>query len=190
MDTDSSPRADRTEVERLLHQLRSTLARLKAELELLRLDSRPPDNAVSETIHTVFTELEALESTVRGSTDDKNRLVVLIDDDQRLASAMSRQLQRYGLHCRVTTDIDDIAEFLPSRTRLVIDLSILRTASRSSLHRLRAFPTVVMSGSSDPLAMEEATFYGAGAYLTKPVDPEQLLQILSSLPGSGGLAPL
>jgi CheY-like chemotaxis protein len=175
---DSQPQADRTEVDRLLHQLRSTLARLKAEVELLRLDGRPPDGAIADTLEQVFVNLGRVESAMQSGMPNA---VIVIDDDHRLSSAMSRQLQRHGLHCSAVDSVERLANWLPPGTKLVIDLSALRVASRSSIERIRSHPMVAMSGSSDPLAREEARMYGARDYLIKPVDVDHLLRTLDSL---------
>jgi len=175
---DLQPQADRTEVDRLLHQLRSTLARLKAELEVVRLDERPPGAGVWETLDDVFTDLGHVESAARHLTSSE---VIVVDDDQRLASAMSRQLQTYGLRCQAVNNVDALATLLPSKAKLVIDLGALRLASRSSLERLSIHPMVVISGSSNPLAKEEARMYGARHFLVKPVDADHLMLILDSL---------
>ena len=177
MDIDSQPLADRTEVDRLLHQLRSTLARLKAEIELLRLDARIPDEGVAETVEQAIEQLTSVESAARAS---RSGTIILIDDDARLNAALARQLQRFGLTCRCLPDAEAIDTSVAA-TRIVADLGILRTTSAASLDRVRSLPMVVVSGSSDPLAREEARMYGARAFLIKPVEPAALVQVLNAL---------
>src|SRR5438874_8391422 len=75
--TGSRPRADRTEVDRLLHELRSTLARLKAEVELLAAAGDPALRGPHESLTEAFDLIAALES----SRERGERLILVLDDD-------------------------------------------------------------------------------------------------------------
>src|SRR4029077_7753168 len=85
--TGSSPKP---ELAAALHRLRSTLARLKAELELAMVDgSAPPMELLLEDVREALSHLTAVEdaSHLRGA-------VLVVDDDARLAEITARGLRR------------------------------------------------------------------------------------------------
>ena len=175
MDTDSQPRGDRTEVDRLLHQLRSTLARLKAELEVLQGAgpagiANPLDSAV-EAIGL----LTALEAAARRQ---ENPIVFLVDDDHRLGAAIGELLTRSGFAMHVHTRLSDIPAHVPVGARLIVDLSVLRLARPADRSRIKCLKPIVLTGSTDPLAATEAVSYGAAECLVKPVDVALLIAML------------
>lgn len=168
VDTGSTPRADRTEVDRLLHELRSTLARLKAELELSVADGQQADRRLVESVDDTLRILGSVEHAHRATSPTH---VLVIDDDARLAAATARQLQKLGFSAQVLHDLSDIPIAPGSGTRAIVDLSVLRLAKKHEREQLRVFRPIVVSGSSDPVARFEADSYGGVDYLLKPVDP-------------------
>jgi CheY-like chemotaxis protein len=158
-------------VDRLLHELRSTLARLKAEIELLSGSDQQAKRDVQGSVDDALRLLGSLEEARRAAAWPH---VLVIDDDQRLASVTARQLRRLGFSTEVFQNLSAIPETAESGTRAIVDLSVLRLAKTAERDHLRAFRPIVVSGSSDPIARIEADSYGAADYLLKPVDPETL----------------
>ena len=172
MGIDLQPQADRTEVDRLLHQLRSTLARLKAELELAA-DANASSRGLVDSVNEAIALLSSLERETRDAP-----LVVVIDDDRRLADAVTQQLQRYGFRVASHATLAELPTNLPNNTKVVVDLSCLRLAKPDDAERIRHLRPVVVTGSSDPLANIEARSYGAAICLLKPVDSTTLWRLL------------
>ena len=83
-------------MDRLLHELRSTLARLKAEVELLTNagDLRLP--GPFESLTEAFDLIAALES----SRERGQRLILVLDDDPRLAQYQPYWAARAALLAR------------------------------------------------------------------------------------------
>ena len=87
--TGSSPSP---ELAAALHRLRSTLARLKAELELSQTDgTAPPVERVLGDLNEAFSQLREVERAAFGLVP-----VLVVDDDERLAELTARGLRRLG----------------------------------------------------------------------------------------------
>jgi len=181
VDTGSTPRADRTEVDRLLHELRSTLARLKAELELLALDDGTVQFAeVRTSLEQVLRLITKLEIATLALPSGESQGLVIIDDDGRLGAAMARQMIRLGFAATAQQSLEGLASLPPKGTTIVIDLGVLRTCEPDDLEIVRGLRPIVVTGSADPLARLEASSYGAVAFLQKPVSPEALAMAMSN----------
>src|SRR4029077_12399566 len=82
-----------------LHRLRSTLARLKAELELAEADeTAPPIDRLLAGLEEAFAVLSSLEEADHGVVQ-----VLLLDDDGRLAEITARGLRRLGYEAESDT---------------------------------------------------------------------------------------
>jgi ActR/RegA family two-component response regulator len=163
-------------VARLLHELRSTLARLKGEIELMDVPDEVARGRVLESVADALRALESVEDAHRAIT---RPYVFVIDDDERLAGATAKQLHRLGFGAQALRSLADIPDPADSTARAVVDLSVLRLARRDQRERLQRYKPIVVSGSSDPAAKREAISYGAAAYLVKPVDLNVLFDTLS-----------
>jgi ActR/RegA family two-component response regulator len=164
-------------VDRLLHELRSTLARLKAEIELL--DPGPGAGAASlsairSSLDDVLALVTDLETATSPPPSGLAQDVVIVDDDSRLATAMARQMSRLGFAAVALPGLEGLASLVANGARVVIDLSVLRRGGFDDLNAVRRLRPIVMSGSADPLARLEAASYGATAFLMKPVSPESV----------------
>jgi CheY-like chemotaxis protein len=175
-------------VDRLLHELRSTLARLKAEVELLDPDTSA---AQLQVIRTSLDDVLALVTEVETATltppSGESQGLVIIDDDSRLATAMARQMIRLGFAAIAQQGLEGLASLPVTRTKVVIDLGVLRKGERSDLEIVRRFHPIVMTGSADPLARLEASSYGAAAFLVKPVSPESVALAMRDTQDAGHL---
>jgi hypothetical protein len=81
-----------TELAGGLHRLRSTLARLKAELELAQADGlAPPVSRLLSDLQEALALLREVERAALGLVT-----VLVVDDDARLADLTARGLRRSG----------------------------------------------------------------------------------------------
>jgi len=159
----SSPKP---ELPAALHRLRSTLARLKAELELAMADGvAPPMESLLEDVREALSHLTAVEdsSHLRGA-------VLVVDDDARLAEITARGLRRLGF------DADSSSTLRPLRGRevLVFDLSLLEGLDGAAHQDVRARRPIVVTGATDPASRALASSLDASDYLVKPVELEEL----------------
>ena len=162
-DIDSSPSP---ELPAALHRLRSTLARLKAELELAEIDGAQPSiQRLLDDVREALGHLSAAEdaSQLRGS-------VLVLDDDVRLAEITARSLRRLGF------DADASSSFrnLRGREVLVFDLSLLEALDAAARRDIRASRPIVVTGATDPGSRALAASLDASDYLVKPIELEEL----------------
>ena len=162
-----SSRADRgPELAGSLHRLRSTLARIKAEVELAHDDGvAPPVDALLSDLREALSTLESIESAAYSIIP-----VLVIDDDERLGELTARGLRRLGYE----------AEFQgsprPLRAREVVVLDLGASASFTSEQRelVKAARPIVVTGAADPASRALAEGLDASAYVLKPVELAEL----------------
>ncbi len=149
-----------------LHRLRSTLARLKAELELALVDgTTAPVERLLEDVREALGLLGAVEESAYS-----NRAVVVVDDDSRLADITARGLRRLGFEARSSRSLGSLH---PGEV-VVFDLSLLAGIDGSSLQSLRASRPIVVTGATDSASRALAVSIDASDYLVKPVELDEL----------------
>ena len=153
-----------------LHRLRSTLARLKAELELAEADgSPPPVDRLLGDVDEAFAHLSAAEESERPSVR-----VLVLDDDARLGEITARGLRRLGFEADSSSSLpESLGGAVP-----VIDLGLLDAAGADALRLLRSARPIVVTGATDRASRDRAAEIGATDYLVKPVDLEELATAL------------
>jgi len=158
--------SSRPELPAALHRLRSTLARLKAELELAMADGDgPPMERLLDDVREALSQLEAVEdaSQLRGA-------VLVVDDDERLGEITARGLRRLGFNAGSSSKLSA----LPAREVLVFDLSVLEALDARSHRDLKASRPIVVTGATDEASRALAASLDASDYLVKPVVLEEL----------------
>lgn len=110
----------------------------------------------------------------------------IVDDDEDVRLALHNFLRSAG--CGVRT-FDGAKTFLAALKDgapdcLITDLHMPGmdgVALQEELNRLgRAFPVLVMTAFPTHEAEERSAALGASAFLAKPIDPEQLLELISA----------
>jgi len=149
-----------------LHRLRSTLARVRAELEVAESDGSVP--AVPGLLADLREALDLL-GEVEAEAFSLVRIVVL-DDDQRLGELTARSLRRLGYDAEPTTAMRP----LRARDIVVLDLGMVAAFSAHELDMLRAARPVVVTGAADPASRALAADLNASDYLIKPVEIDDL----------------
>jgi CheY-like chemotaxis protein len=163
LDIGSSPRAD---LPAALHRLRSTLARLKAELELAVMDgAAPPVERLLDDVREALAHLNAVEdaSRARGA-------VLVVDDDGRLAEITARGLRRLGFDADATSTL----RTLKTREVVVFDLSLLESLDADAHRELRASRPIIVTGATDPASRALAESVSASDYFIKPIELKEL----------------
>jgi CheY-like chemotaxis protein len=156
--TGSSPKP---EVAQALHRLRSTLARLKAELELAEVDGTvPPVDRLLADLEEAFALLAAVEtaSHLLGP-------VLVLDDDARLAEVTALGLTRLGYEA----SSGSVLRQLRAREVLVFDLSLMPGLDSAALAAVRASRPIVVTGATDAASRALAASLGASDYIVKPI---------------------
>jgi CheY-like chemotaxis protein len=154
-----------------LHRLRSTLARLKAELELAEADgTSPPADRLLNGLDEAFALLTAIETASHSMVS-----VLVLDDDARLAEITARGLSRLGY------DVDSGIAMRPLRPGevLVFDMSLLPSLDADAREAVRAAKPIVVTGATDSRSRALAASLGSSDYLVKPIELEELAAAIS-----------
>ena len=149
-----------------LHRLRSTLARVRAELELAEVDGEALH--VQRLLSDMREALETLGSVETAALGVVRVLVV--DDDERLGELTARGLRRLGF------DAESSVALRSQRPRevLVFDLGLSASLNESQRALVRGLRPVVLTGAVDSASRALAEDMAASDYLVKPVEPEVL----------------
>jgi len=168
--TSSSPSP---ELASALHRLRSTLARLKAELELAQSDGT--ERALAD-LNEALSLLRAVEVAALGLVS-----VLVVDDDERLAELTARGLRRLGY------DAEAAGAFRELRPKevVVFDLSLASRLDPRTRSALTAARPIVVTGATDRGSRALAERLEASDYLVKPVELEDLVAAISRRMGAG-----
>ncbi|HLQ14349.1 MAG TPA: hypothetical protein VK256_00620 [Candidatus Eisenbacteria bacterium] len=168
--TGSSPSP---ELASALHRLRSTLARLKAELELAQ--SEGTERALAD-LDEALSLLRAVEVAALGLVS-----VLVVDDDERLAELTARGLRRLGYDAE---SAGTLRELRPNEV-LVFDLSLASGLDPRTRSALTAARPIVVTGATDPGSRALAERLEASDYLVKPVELEDLVAAISRRMAAG-----
>lgn len=153
-----------------LHRLRSTLARMRAELEAAETGAQPPAiDALHADLRQALEMLAEVEAVAFGLVR-----VLVLDDDERLGELTARALRRVGFEAESTRVVR------PPRSHelVVLDLGLaegLDAATRAMLKRARP---IVVTGATQPVARAVAAELDAADYLVKPVELDDLVKAL------------
>lgn len=166
--TGSSPKP---ELAAALHRLRSTLARLKAELELAAVDG------TAVPIERLHSDVNEALSLLRAVEEAAFELVTVrvVDDDARLAEITARGLRRLGYEADSRADLQS----LTAREIVVFDLSLAAALDPEARKVLRGARPIVVTGATDPASRALAVSLAASDYLVKPIDLEELAAAIS-----------
>jgi CheY-like chemotaxis protein len=155
-----------SELAAALHRLRSTLARLKAELELAEVDgTNPPVDRLLADLDEAFALLGAAEDASQGPVR-----VLVVDDDGRLAEITARGLSRLGYEAQSSNQV----RALQPQEVLVFDLGLYAGLDTAAKKAVRAARPIVVTGATDPASRALAASLEASAYLVKPIELDDL----------------
>jgi CheY-like chemotaxis protein len=162
--TGSSPRP---ELAAALHRLRSTLARIKAELELAEVDgTTPPVDRLLADVDEAF----ALLSSAEDASQAAGRVLV-VDDDGRLAEITARGLRRLGFEA----DSSMVLRRLRPQEILIFDLGLFAGLDAAAKKAVQAARPIIVTGATDPVSRALASSLEASSYLVKPIELEELV---------------
>lgn len=157
-----------------LHRLRSTLARVQAEAEVLELDGVAVGGIV-EGLGEAFGHLGDAEDAALGGEEvaatapGEHPRAVVLEDDERLGLLLIRQLSRAGIPAALTTSLHAAIAHAGIGGLIVADLSALGEAEESDLVALRQVTLIVTTGASTGTAADAASRLEAFRSLIKPV---------------------
>jgi CheY-like chemotaxis protein len=173
-DTGSSRSPEQAEA---LHRLRSTLARIKAELELAEADGTTPSiERLLEDLDEAFGLLSAAEDAGWPATQ-----VLVVDDDARLAEVTAKGLRRLGFDAHAS---GSIRRLRPGEV-LVVDLGLLGDLDKAGLDEVRRARPIIVTGATSRASRELGERVDAYDYQLKPVDLDELRAAINRRKGEG-----
>ena len=114
---------------------------------------------------------------------NSKQTILVVEDEQSERDAMARVLRMEGFDAPTALDQEDALPWLDRRVDLVI--SDLRLGNGNGVDLLRVWkerhattPFLLVTAYGDVESAVSAMKLGAEDYLTKPVDPEQLLNVI------------
>jgi DNA-binding response OmpR family regulator len=113
--------------------------------------------------------------------------ILVADDDQMLSKMICTILKEGGHTCVPAFDAMQAVMFAMKRPPdlVLLDINMPAGSGIGVLQKLKAnsktsnVPVIVLSGSTDPAITAQALKLGAVTFLSKPVDPDVLLQAVA-----------
>lgn len=120
------------------------------------------------------------------ASERKKYRILVVDDDEVVASMLGQMLRRMGyssIVCNKSTDALTLFSRVPQRFDAVIVDQMMPDVMGSllitQLHLIRdAIPAILMTGHGDKISLQEIRESGARATLIKPVMKEWLRDVL------------
>lgn len=115
--------------------------------------------------------------------------ILVVDDEDEIRELIREFLERRGFRALAAASADAAWQFLETEKVSVI-LSDIRMPGASGLDLLRrvregrpALPVVLMSAFAD-VTRDEARRQGAAEFISKPFDPDRLVDLIRTLLGA------
>ena len=120
--------------------------------------------------------------------------VLVVDDDETIRGLITLNLELEGFEVATAVDgLDALAKAAAVQPAVVtLDVMMPRLDGWATAQRLRADPAtadikvVLLSARAQEADLQRGTRIGVDAYLTKPFDPDDLIDIVRRLAGSAG----
>ena len=110
--------------------------------------------------------------------------ILVVEDDVHMQRLIQYNLERAGFEIVVKGDAESAHEYLAAcmPTAIVHDIMLPGMAGTESVRRIRELysfgevPIVMLSAKGQLADVQEALSQGATAYMSKPFDPEHLIE--------------
>ena len=121
-------------------------------------------------------------------------VVLLVDDSPTISKVVTHTLRRHGIDVvTATSGAEALAALATVRPQLVLLDVVLPTLDGYQVCRTirhtpayQHLPIVILSGRDGPLDRVRGRFVGARAYLSKPFEPAELVQVVRAQLGLTG----
>ena len=122
---------------------------------------------------------------------DHAPVVAIVDDEPSVRRALGRLLDLAGYEARPFASGGEFMDHLDGIDLVILDLHLPGMSGFDVQKALAArdsrIPVVVLTGNDTPANRARSLAEGARAYLTKPIDDEELLHALRSLAPQPGV---
>lgn len=108
--------------------------------------------------------------------------ILLVDDERETCEEIAEFLGIHGYVCHIAGSVDEALATLSLRCAVGIVLTDLRMPHRDGFDLLRTImraedgrKVIVMTGHQTAADADSSTMFGAAGFLTKPLDPREVL---------------
>ena len=112
-------------------------------------------------------------------------VVAIVDDEPGIRRALSRLLEQSGFVVRSFANGRELLEHVDGIHCVILDLNLPDMSGFDVQRALgtcgASIPVIVLTGDDTPANRARSLAEGARAFLTKPVDDEELLHVLKTL---------
>ncbi|MEO5331695.1 MAG: response regulator [Magnetococcus sp. YQC-5] len=138
-------------------------------------------------LHDVEKEPSLIEPLPKGKTLFSGEKIMLVDDDMRNLFAMSKILQSQGLRVLLAPDGRRSLELLektPDVRMVLMDVMMPVMDGLEAIRQIRShtafqkLPIIILSAKAMAEDQEKGLSAGANAFLSKPVDMDQLITVM------------
>lgn len=118
--------------------------------------------------------------------------VLIIDDEKRFATMLSKRLSLRGYSCEVVYDGESGLEVLPRHPFkvVVLDLRLPGLSGEEVLERIKMeqpdLPVIILTGHGNEKERAKCMGLNAHSFLNKPVDLSFLVDLFEKILGQGG----
>ena len=134
------------------------------------------------------TPSDTKSSTVAAGSGRDSRSILMVEDSITSRKVLSMLFKRHGYHALEAASGAEAVEIAKSNTPdiILLDVMLPDTNGHALLERLRCFdhlgkvPVIMLTGRHDPKDKMKGLQGGVSEYLTKPVNPQRLMEILQS----------
>jgi DNA-binding response OmpR family regulator len=117
--------------------------------------------------------------------------ILIVDENPGVQRALKRFLTQNGYSVVTTNNVQSAMSLIGQSTPslMILDIKMPRIDGIELIHLLREnsypFPVIVMTAYPTFFTREEALKNGVSAYVTKPFDPEEILEYICQLQTCG-----
>ena len=114
--------------------------------------------------------------------------ILIVEDDTELCQLFSHVLEKNGYHTRMVSNGQEALDALAEEyVELIISdimmpvmngIEAARNIRRKEKNGGKEIPIIAMTAQSERESKESCSLAGMNAYISKPVDPENLIRIL------------
>lgn len=108
--------------------------------------------------------------------------ICVVDDDEGIRESLDNFLRSVGMRARTFSSAEEFIAYEGEVGCLITDLNLTGMDGFSLqmvlLQLGRRYPVIVMTAFATPAARSRSLAQGAAAFVTKPLDPENLLLLI------------
>lgn len=173
-----------------LTELLSTRSRIAATVPRREMAAAPsPQTTTRQSVSATLDRQNAPARPATSSTPERGKHVLIVDDSPSVRRVVGNMLKQRGWEVQMARDGVEALEMISRETpaAVLLDIEMPRmdgyelTATVRSQEQYRTLPLIVLTSRAAAKHQQRAMQLGASAYVVKPYQDEELLNLLNSL---------